>query len=161
MTPESVARERRCIGPICSQPSSSWRYAAVRPGKPRNEDAPAPDGGACNEDGDQSPTAKPTSYDSIGGQSSATTAPVKLCPLVRLPMFEAGGLYRVASLEEAYEEDLWSPGSMAPFTYVELELLEPWFNVRAPRARTTCRPLDDKGAGQSQPHRRCRARTPR
>ena len=87
---------------------------------PDDEDAPARDRGACGDQGDDTSTRP---------RSSATTALVNLCPLVRLPMFDAGGLYRVASVEAEYEEDPSSPGSKAPFTYVELELLEPWFNA--------------------------------
>ena len=67
-------------------------------------------------------------YDAITGSSTSAVGSPNLCNLVRLSMFETGGLYRVKKLRGEYEEDLWEPGSMAPFTYVDLELIEPWFN---------------------------------
>jgi hypothetical protein len=84
-------------------------------------------------------------YDAINGGSTATMASFGLCELVRHPMFEAAGLYRVESLtgvlEDVGEE---AQGIRKPFTYVELSLLDAWYNVEHDTvARISGGPLGD------------------
>jgi len=82
-------------------------------------------------------------YESTGHAIGATSAaPITLCNLARSPSMETAGLYRVETLTGYYEEDLWTPGSSAPFTYVELALLESWHGADGDAvARITGGPL--------------------
>lgn len=65
-------------------------------------------------------------YDEIEGMSLATMAELSLCQLVRHPMFDGAGLYVVERMTGYTEEDLFNPGSVKGFTYVDLALVSAW-----------------------------------
>lgn len=67
-----------------------------------------------------------TDYLRIPGRSLAAMAQFSLCKLARHPMFGSAGAYRVERLTGVTEEDLWNPGTVSGFTYVELALVQGW-----------------------------------
>lgn len=102
-----------------------------------------------NAGGSSAPThPSGTAYSRIDGASLATMATFSLCKLARHPMFESAGLYRVERLTGVTEEDLWNPGQINGFTYVELSLVDGWHKAEAkPVARILGGPWPDGRVG--------------
>jgi hypothetical protein len=95
---------------------------------------------ACNA---QQPEQAGVHYPSVHATSQSSQRPVGLCELAQY--YAAGaGVYRVVQMTGLVEQDPEAPkGSLAGFTYVDLELLEAWTTdaPKTPRVRITGGPL--------------------